>query len=97
MIVCTTMNALIRASYEGIRQLRLDRRDNRSVTSLQKYKTLQFWCFVYHKRSDQYEGDSEGRMIDHGVHVTLRVGGGTGTSGGSKVESFIVNITLTKG
>ena len=36
-------------------------------------------------------------MSERGVQVTLQVGGGTGTSGGSKVEIFVVNITSTKG
>ena len=35
-------------------------------------------------------------MIDRGVHVALWVGVGTGTSGGSKVKSFVVTSTLTK-
>ena len=36
-------------------------------------------------------------MIESGAHVMLRVGGGAGTSGGSKVEIFIVTSTSTKG
>ena len=79
------MNDLIHESYERTRLLRLDRRDKESVASFQKYKTLQGRRFGSRKQSDQAEGDSEGRMIEHGVHVTLRVGEGTGTSGGSKV------------
>ena len=79
------MNYIIHASYEGIRLISLDRRGEGSVTSLQKYKTLQGRWFGSRKRSEQDEGDSEGRMIERGVHVTLQVGGGTGTSGGSKV------------
>ena len=97
MIGYKKMINLIHASYEGIRLISLDRRDKGSVTSLQKYKTLQSRLFGSCKRSEQAEGDSEGRMSDHGVRITLRVGGGTGTSGGSNVESFVVTSTLAKG
>ena len=77
MIGCTTINYLIHALYEGIRLLCLDRRYKRSITSLQKYKTFQGRWFVSRKQSEQAEGDSDGRMIEHGFHVTLWVGGGT--------------------
>ena len=89
MIGYKKMINLIHASYEGIRLISLDRRDKGSVTSLQKYKTLQSRLFGSCKRSEQAEGDSEGRMSDHGVRIKLRVGGGTGTSGISKVEIFL--------
>ena len=36
-------------------------------------------------------------MIARGVHVMLQVGGRTGSSGGSNVESFVVTSMLTKG
>ena len=97
IIGCTIMNDLIHAFYEGIRLLRLDIRDKGYVTILQKYKTFQGRWFGSRKRSEQAEGENEGRMIDHRVHVTLRVGGGTGTSGGSKVEIVVVTSTSTKG
>ena len=87
------MNELIHASYEGICLVRLDRMGKGSVTSLKKYKTLQGWWFGSCKLSDQAEGDSEGNIIERGVHVMLRVRGGTGTSGVSNVESFVVTTT----
>ena len=49
------------------------------------------------KLSEQAEGDSEGRMIEHRFHVDLWFRGGTGTSGVSKVKSYVVNSTSTKG
>ena len=91
------MNDLIHASYEGICLLCFDRRDKGSVTSLKNYKKLQGRWFSSHKLSDKTEGDSEGRIIERGVHIRLRIGGGKVTSGGSKVESFVVNSTSTKG
>ena len=36
-------------------------------------------------------------MIERGVHVMIRVGGGTGTSVRYKVESSVVTSTSTKG
>ena len=68
-------------------------RDKGSVTSLQKYKMLQGWWFGSCKRSEQAGGDSEVRMIERGVNVTIQVRGGMGTSGVSKVESFAVTNT----
>ena len=97
MIVCTKIKDIIHASYEGIHLIRLDRRDKGYITSLQNYKMLQGRWFGSSKLSEQAEGESEGRMIERGVNVTLRVGRGTGTSGGYKVESFIVTSTSTKG
>ena len=90
------MNDLIYESYEGIHLIHLDIRDKGSVTSLKKYKTLHGWWFGSRKQSEKAEGDSEGSMIECGVHVMLQVREGTGTSGGSKVESFVVNNMLTK-
>ena len=63
---------------------------------MKNYKTLQGWLLGSCKRSEQDEGDSEGSMIERGVNVTLRVGWGAGTSGGSKVESFVVTSTSAK-
>ena len=91
------MNDIIHALYEGIRLISLDRRGEGSVTSLQKYKTLQGRWFGSRKQIEQAEGDSEGRMIERGVHVTLWVGEGTVTSGGSKVEIFVVTSMYNKG
>ena len=75
MIERTTMNDLIHASFEGIRVLKLDKRDKGSVTNLQRYNTLQGRWFGCRKHSEQAGGESGGRIIERGVHVTLRVGG----------------------
>ena len=73
-----------------------DRRDKGYIASLQKYKTLQGRWFGSIKRSGQAEGDSEGRMIERRVHVTLQVREGIGASVVSKMEHFVVTSTLTK-
>ena len=97
MIGCTTMNYIMHASYEGIHLIRFYRRDKESITSLKRYKTLQGRWFESCNWSEKSEGDSEGRMVEHGVHVTLQVRAGMGNSGGSKVESFFATSTSTKG
>jgi len=95
MIACTTMNDLIHASFEGIRVLFLARRDKGSVTDLLKYNTLQGRWFGSCKQSEQADDNSEGMMINRRVYVALRVGGGTRTSRGSKVEMCIVTRVST--
>ena len=90
------MNDLISASFEGIIVLSLDKRDKGSVTDFQRYNTFQGWWFSPCKWSEKAEGDSEGRMVEHGVHVTLRVGGGTGTSRGSNLEIYAVTSVFSK-
>ena len=88
IIGCTPINDLIHALYEGIHLLRLERRDKGSVTSLKKYNTLQGWWFGSSKQSEQAERDSEGRMNERGVHVTLRVGGGDRNLRGIQAGKF---------
>ena len=58
-----------------IRVLKLGNRNKGSVAELQRYNTLQGRWFGSRKHSDQAGGESGGRIIERGVHVTLRVGG----------------------
>ena len=88
------MNDLIHASYEGICLLRLDRRDQGSTTSLQNHKTLQGWWCGSCKKSEQAEDDSEGRMIERGVHVMIRVRGGDGNIRGIQGGKFCCDYNV---